>query len=404
MAVNLKAPKRLVAIKGITLGTTNAGLKKRNRDDLAVISVAPGSAVAGVFTMNRFAAAPIEICRKHLRSIPDIRALVINSGIANAGTGTRGLANALETCALTAGLVGCRRNQVLPFSTGVIIEQLPVERFGQALVRCVSGLAKDNWLPAARAIMTTDTLEKGVSRTVDISDGKATVTGIAKGSGMIHPDMATMLAYIATDANLPQRQLEQMQGKIAGATFNTISVDSDTSTNDSFVTMATGASFGRPTPSVSDRKRIAQAIEDVAEHLALSIVRDGEGATKLITVNVSGMDFNSCRSVACSITTSPLVKTAFFANDANIGRIVMAIGKSGATFRKSDVSVRINGLPMISGGEVAPRYDEKRVTREMRKSEVVLDVSIGKQRGQTARMRTCDFSSEYIHINSKYRS
>lgn len=403
MAVNLRPPGRLLPVGGISLGATCAGIRKRDRDDLAVLSVAAGSSVAGVFTLNRCPAAPVQVCRRHLRAGADIRALVVNSGIANAGTGPRGVANALETCAIAARLLGCKRGQVLPFSTGVIIEQLPVDRFGEALGRCVSDLGARNWPRAARAIMTTDTVPKGVSRTVPLRDGKATVTGIAKGSGMIHPNMATMLAYLATDANIAPKRLDAVLREAVSSTFNTISVDSDTSTNDSVVAVATGAALGRPAPPARDLRRVADAIGEVAERLALAIVRDGEGATKLITVNVRGLDAASCRKVADSIATSPLVKTAFFANDANIGRLLMAIGKADAPLRQQDVRATINGLPAIRGGQVDPDYDEGRVTRQIRRQEITLDVTVGRKAG-SARVRTCDLSDDYVRVNCHYRS
>lgn len=403
MAVNLKPPGRLLPVRGVSLGATGAGIKKRGREDLALLSVSEGSSVAGVFTLNRCPAAPVQVCRRHLRAGAPIRALVINSGIANAGTGAQGVANSLETCALAARLLGCKRGQVLPFSTGVIIEQLPVGKFGQALERCAAGLAPGNWLPAARAIMTTDTVPKGMSRTAGLKDGKATVTGIAKGSGMIHPNMATMLAYLATDANIPRKRLDGILREAVAATFNTISVDSDTSTNDSVVAIATGAALGRPVPDAKGMSRVANAVGEIAEHLALAIVRDGEGATKLITINVRGLDPASCRKVADSIATSPLVKTAFFANDANIGRLLMAVGKADVPLRQQDVRASINGVPAIEGGQVPPGYDERRLTREIRKKEVTLDVSVGKKAG-SARVRTCDLSDDYITVNCHYRS
>lgn len=399
VAVNLRPSGRLLPVGGISLGTACAGIRKRDRDDLTLLTVAAGSSVAGLFTLSRCPAAPVQVCRRHLRPGADIRALVVNSGIANAGTGPRGIASALEVCAIVARLLGCRRDQVLPFSTGVISEQLPVAGFGKALAECVSGIGPRNWPRAARAIMTTDTTRKGLSMSVPVGDGRATVTGIAKGSGMIHPNMATMLSYLATDASIPQQRLDAVLREAVSSTFNSISVDSETSTNDSVVAIATGAALGRSALSSRDLRRVADAIGEVAERLAVAIVRDGKGAAKLITVNVRGLDSPSCRKVADSIATSPLVKIAFSVNNADIGRLLMAIGKADAPLRQQDVCAAINGLPVIRGGEVAPDYDKRKVARQVRRREVTVDVTIGRKAG-SARVRTCDLGEEYFRAFS----
>lgn len=400
MAVNLKPCRRLAPVKGVRVASAATGVKRSGKKDLAILSVCEGAAVSAVFTRSRCPAAPVELCRRHLRRRKGTRALVVNSGVANAGTGAQGLANAQATCEMVAALLGCGPAQVLPFSTGVIIEHLPIDLIGKGIGRCAAGLSPAGWVGAAQAIMTTDTVAKGTSRKVALRDGSAAVTGIAKGSGMIHPNMATMLAFVATDAAVPQGDLDGAVREICGSTFNEISVDGDTSTNDSFVIVATG----RVATRAAERGKALQAIGDVAEELALAIVRDGEGATKLVTISVSGSDDRSCRNVAASIATSPLVKTALHAADANIGRLLMAVGKADAKFRQEDLQVAINGRPVIGGGTTAPGYDEREVSKEMRRAEIDVTVSLGAKRGRPARMRTCDLGAEYLRINSDYRN
>ena len=328
MVVNLRAPDpaQLLPVAGVELGIAMAGVRKANRKDLLVIRLAPGTAVAGVFTRNRFCAAPVALAKKHLRH--PVRALVVNTGNANAGTGADGLRRALGVCAALAGQLDCRAQEVLPFSTGVIMEPLPAERIVAGLPRAVADLRAANWSSAAEAIMTTDTVPKAASRRVRLSTGLATVTGIAKGSGMIRPDMATMLGFVATDAKVTKSTLQRLTRAAADQSFNAITVDGDTSTNDAFICLATGK--GPAAKSKKDADALAGAIAEVARILAQAIVRDGEGATKFVTVRIEGgRNAAECRKVAYAIAHSPLVKTAFFASDPNLGRILAAIGYAG---------------------------------------------------------------------------
>lgn len=406
MPVNLHAPKALLPVRGVRLGCTQA-IKSKRRDDLTVIHLAAGSEVAAVFTQNRYPAPPVSVCREHLAKIggggrkggrSGIRALAINAGIANAGTLGEGLRDARESCRLLAAQLGCRAAQVLPFSTGVIMERLPMARYADGLVRCVAALDEAHWLPAARAIMTTDTVAKGVSRQCN----GATVTGIAKGSGMIHPNMATMLAFVATDAAIPLPQLQRWQRQMVRDTFNTISVDGDTSTNDSFVLIATGAAGAPRTPG--EVRALRDSLTTVCATLAQAIVRDGEGAQKLLLIRVHGGRSRAvCRRVAESIARSPLVKTALAAGDANVGRLLMAIGNAGAGFEPAAVSLSINDTPVMRGGGIHPQYSEARTAAELKKKEIAMSVCIGKGRGE-ALMQTCDLTKRYIEINADYRS
>ena len=365
---------------------------------MTVMALPAGSVVAGVFTQNRFPAPPVRVCRRHLPGgvSGGVRALAINAGIANAGTLGEGVRDAEESCRLLARLLGCRPREVLPFSTGVIMERLPMDRYADGLVSCVRRLEEDNWLAVARAIMTTDTVAKGVSRRV----GKATITGVAKGSGMIHPNMATMLAFVATDAAVDAKTLAGWQREIVGETFNAISVDGDTSTNDSFVLIATG---GCPL-SRDDKGRLRGALFEVCAALAEAIVRDGEGARKLVTVTVAGGRTRSvCKRVAEAVARSLLVKTALAAGDANVGRLLMAIGNAGEGFSAAAVHCRIGRQPVIAGGGLDPRYDEGKVTALLAKDEVGIYVTIGGSR-HVVSCRTCDLTHRYIDINASYRS
>ena len=328
MAVNLAPPDaaQLLPVAGVELGTARAGIRKPGRRDLLVLRLAPGTAVAGVFTRNRFCAAPVVLARAHLRS--PVRALVVNTGNANAGTGPDGLRRAMAVCESVAAALGCKPREVLPFSTGVIMEPLPVGRVVGGVPIAIADLGPANWAAAAEAIMTTDTVAKAASRRVRLAGGVATVTGIAKGSGMIRPDMATMLAFVATDARVSKAVLQRMVRSTADRSFNAITVDGDTSTNDAFICLATGK--GPVASSGRDVRRLAEAFLGVAQTLAQAIVRDGEGATKFITVRVeSGRSEGECRRVAYAIAHSPLVKTAFFACDPNLGRILAAVGNAG---------------------------------------------------------------------------
>jgi glutamate N-acetyltransferase/amino-acid N-acetyltransferase len=397
MAVNLSPPGRedLLPVKGVKLGVAQAGIRKSGRKDLLVVALPEGARAAGVFTQNRFCAAPVRVAKEHLASGRPTRALVVNTGNANAGTGQAGLAHARASCAEAARLLGCDPRQVLPFSTGVIMEPLPVDRIVAALPACVADLREDNWGSAAEAIMTTDTVPKARSRRA----GAVTVTGIAKGAGMIRPDMATMLGFVATDAALPQDALERLLADAAEDSFNRISVDGDTSTNDSFILIATGAA-GR-----CDRALLREAVFDVSQRLAQAIVRDGEGATKFITVRVEkGRDEAECRSVAYAIAHSPLVKTAFFASDPNLGRLLAAIGNSGVRgLDVGRVELYLNEVLVAKAGGRSPDYREEDGKRAMTKSEITVRVVLNRGRGATT-VWTCDLSHDYVTINAEYRT
>ena len=401
MAVNLPPPDpaALLPVPGIELGVAMAGIRKAGRKDLLVIRLAPGTAVSGVFTKNRFCAAPVALARKHLRNA--VRALVVNTGNANAGTGAEGLARAMAVCEALAGHLGCDARQVLPFSTGVIMEPLPSERIIAALPRAL--LSEDDWLSAAESIMTTDTVPKAYSRRVRLSGGTATVSGIAKGAGMIRPDMATMLGFVATDARVSPAALRRVVQRVAERSFNCITVDGDTSTNDSFVLLATGR--GPAAASRRDLLRLEVALTDVARHLAQAIVRDAEGATKFVTVEVAlGRTSEECRRVAYAIAQSPLVKTAFFASDPNLGRILAAIGYAGVVgLDAGRVDLYIDGLRVARGGARDPQYREEAAVAAMRKPEFTVRAVLNRGKAE-ARVWTCDLSFDYVKINAEYRT
>ena len=387
MPVNLSTPiaSELRPVAGVRLGVAEAAIRKQNRRDLTLIEVAPGSRVAGVFTLNRFCAAPVQVCKEHLPG-GDIRALVINTGVANAGTGEEGLANASATCAAVARLAGVEARQVLPFSTGVILEPLPVDRLVAGLPAAQANLRADGWFDAAHAIMTTDTVAKAVSRQVTIAGRTVTLTGISKGAGMIKPNMATMLGFLACDAAISQSLLESLAREATDLSFNSITVDGDTSTNDSFIVIATGQA-GNPEindPLGEDFRALREAIIDVSIRLAQAIVRDGEGATKFMTIAVEGgKDRTECRKVAYAIGHSPLVKTAFFASDPNLGRILAAIGYAGID------DLDVSGLRVWLGsaseevlvaenGGRAATYREEAGARVMKESEITVRVDLGR--------------------------
>ena len=408
MPVNLPAPTptSLLPVKGILLGTTEANIKKPNRKDLLVMQLTPQSTVAGVFTQNRFCAAPVIVAREHLASGKNIRALVVNTGNANAGTGEEGLAAARSTCCEVANLLGCEAEQVLPFSTGVIMEALPLERIVAGLPACVKNLSSDNWFDAAHAIMTTDIVAKAVSRQVSLGGITVTVTGIAKGSGMIHPNMATMLGYIATDAAVAQPLLQQMVKHACDASFNCITVDGDTSTNDSLILIATGAS-GSPAltdSNHSDFQLLQATITEVATLLAQAIVRDGEGATKFITVTVEGGEsVAECKQIAYAVARSPLVKTAFFASDPNLGRILAAIGYAGVSLDVQRLKLYLDDVLVAENGGRAASYLEEDGQRVMQQGDITVRIVL--ERGKASgTVWTCDFSYDYVKINASYRS
>jgi glutamate N-acetyltransferase/amino-acid N-acetyltransferase len=409
MAVNLEAPDpaSLNPIDGVELGFAEAGIRKAGRRDLMLMRFAPGTRIAGVFTRNGFAAAPVQVCRRRLASARSVRALVVNAGNANCGTGEAGLRAAERTCAAVAAAVGCAPEEVLPFSTGVILEHLPVDRIEAALPRCVGSLGAANWAGAAEAIMTTDTVAKAASRADEIDGRRIAVTGIAKGVGMLEPDMATMLAFLATDAAVAQPLLDRLVREIAEATFNRVTVDGDTSTNDSFVLAATGRARNSEiadaaTPAYTALRR---ATTEVAASLAQAIARDGEGATKFITIRVAGAANESeAARVAKKIANSPLVKTAFFASDPNLGRLLMAIGNAG--IRDLDVSrvdLYLGDVKVIDRGGRAGSYREEDGARAMRSAEIPVRVELGRG-GAEATVWTCDFSYDYVRINAEYRT
>ena len=412
MPVNLPPLQQhdLKPVLGVRLGSAEAGIRKANRLDLTLIELSPGSHVAGVFTTNRFCAAPVTVCQQHLQKA-DIRALVINTGIANAGTGEVGLNAAQTSCRAVADLLGISDAAVLPFSTGVILEHLPVDRLAAGLPAAKANLDASHWNQAAHAIMTTDTVAKGVSRTIQLDGKTVTLTGISKGAGMIKPNMATMLAFIATDAAIAQPLLQDLLKEVADDSFNSITVDGDTSTNDSFILMATGQSGHTEITQKTEANYaiFRRALREVAIGLAQAIVRDGEGATKFITLAIGGgKDRAECRQVGYAIGHSPLVKTAFFASDPNLGRILAAIGYAGITDLNVDtlrVWLAANGEEVLvaeKGGR-AQSYREELGARIMKANEITIRVDLGRGTANTT-MWTCDFSYDYVKINADYRS
>ena len=408
MPVNLTAPDpaSLLPIAGVRLGIASAGIKKPGRRDITLIELTAGSQVAGVFTQNRFCAAPVTLCKQHLAT-GNIRALVINTGNANAGTGEEGLARARQTCDAMAQLMGCATENVLPFSTGVILEPLPVDKILPALPAAQADLAPNHWSEAAHAIMTTDIVAKGASRQISIGGKAVTVTGIAKGSGMIHPNMATMLGYVATDAAIAPALMQQLVKEVADMSFNCVTVDGDTSTNDSFILIATGqAGNAEISDSASaDYAALKTALADVAIELAQAMARDGEGATKFMTINVvGGRDRAECKQIAYAIARSPLVKTAFFASDPNLGRILAAIGYAGVMdLDVNTLKVYLGDVLVAENGGRATSYTEAQGAAVMKEAEITVRVVLN--RGSVdATVWTCDFSYDYVKINAEYRT
>ena len=411
MSVNSPLPiaSDLKPVNGLRLGHAEAGIKKPGRKDVLVIELPAGSSVAGVFTKNRFCAAPVQICREHLAATKkaglEVRALVVNTGNANAGTGEPGYQNAIKTCDELAKLMGLKREQVLPFSTGVILEPLPVEKVVAAMPQAISRLEADNWFNAAESIMTTDTQPKATSKQVQINGQTITLTGISKGAGMIHPNMATMLGYVGTDAKVSQDLLQQLTTEAADLSFNAITIDGDTSTNDSFIVMATGASGVEIPSSGSAFEAFRQALIEISQQLAQMIVRDGEGATKFITIQIDGGKTEAeCKQVAEAIAHSPLVKTAFFASDPNLGRILAAIGYAGiADLDVSGVQLWLDDVWVAKDGGRHPDYKEEDGQRVMKKAEIKVRADLGRG-AATQTVWTCDLSHEYVSINADYRS
>ena len=410
MPVNLNAPDpaALLPVPGVRIGTAMAGVRKANRRDLVVFELAPGSVVAGVFTKNRFCAAPVQVCREHLASGADaVRAILINTGNANAGTGADGLARARRTCGALGALMGVPPTQVLPFSTGVIMETLPVDRIEAGLPAALAALTPTGWGDAATGIMTTDTVAKAVSRKVSIGGRSVTVTGIAKGAGMIRPNMATMLGFVATDAVVSHGTLQTLVREAADLSFNRITIDGDTSTNDSFVLMATGQAGHAPITTLdsAEGRVLRDAVVAVSEQLAQAIVRDGEGATKFITVRVQGgRTEHECRLAAYAIAHSPLVKTAFFASDPNLGRILAAVGYAGIDdLDQGLIDMHLDDVHVVTQGGRHAAYREEDGARVMKASEITIRVDLHRGPAE-ATVWTCDFSTEYVRINADYRS
>ena len=409
MPVNLSAPDpaALFPVPGVRIGVAEAGVRKANRKDLTVVLIDEGAAVGGVFTQNRFCAAPVQVCREHLARGQGIRAMVINTGNANAGTGQDGLARTLQTCVALARELDIAPEEILPFSTGVIMEPLPVDRIEAGLPAALADAAPDHWARAAEGIMTTDTVAKAFSRRVQIGGTSVTVTGISKGAGMIRPNMATMLGFMATDARISPVLIHPLAKALADASFNRVTIDGDTSTNDSFVVIATQKADHAPITSLdsADGQTLLEAMRDVARLLAQAIVRDGEGATKFITVRVeAGKDAAECRQVAYAVAHSPLVKTAFFASDPNLGRILAAVGYAGIEdLDQTGIDLYLDDVHVVVNGGRNPSYREEDGQRVMKQSEITVRIGLG--RGDASdTVWTCDLSHDYVSINADYRS
>ncbi len=409
MPVNLQAPRAedLHPVVGVQLGITMAGIRKANRRDLTIFALAEGSSVAGVFTRNRFCAAPVQLCRKHLAADIGIRALLINTGNANAGTGEDGMARAFATCVALAQQLDIAPEQVLPFSTGVIMETLPSERIQAGLPAALADLADDHWADAAAAIMTTDTLPKAASRRLQIGGRTVTITGISKGAGMIRPNMATMLGFIATDVAIEPALLQPLLDDVANASFNRITIDGDTSTNDSFMLVATHQAGNPVIGSIdsADGRALREGLTGVAQTLAQAIVRDGEGATKFITIEIiGGRDEAECLKAAYAIAHSPLVKTAFFASDPNLGRILAAVGYAGIDdLDQTVIDLFLDDVPIVEHGGRRADYREEDGQRVMKQDEITIRIDLHRGAYQ-ATVWTCDLSHDYVSINADYRS
>ena len=409
MAVNLPSPNpsELYPIRGLRIGVTEAGIRKANRKDLTVVLIDEGASVSGVFTQNRFCAAPVQICREHIASASGIRAMLINTGNANAGTGEEGRARAMRTCTALAGKLNVAPHQVLPFSTGVIMETLPVDRIEAGLDGALADAREDNWLRAAEGIMTTDTIAKAYGAQVMIGDTRVSITGISKGAGMIRPNMATMLGFLATDACVSQTLMHQLATELADGSFNRVTVDGDTSTNDSFVVIATNKAAHAPIESLDspEGQALKLAMLEVARKLAQAIVRDGEGATKFIAIKVEGGKTKTeCRQVAYAIAHSPLVKTAFFASDPNLGRILAAVGYAGIDdLDQNGIDLYLDEVHVAMKGGRNPLYREEDGQRVMKQSEITVCVALGRGEAYDT-IWTCDLSHDYVTINADYRS
>ena len=409
MPVNLPMPDvaTLFPIAGVRIGVTEAGVRKVGRKDLTVVLLDEGASVSGVFTSNRFCAAPVQLCREHLASGQAIRALLINTGNANAGTGADGLTRAQSTCVALAAKLGIAAQQVLPFSTGVIMEPLPIDRIEAGLDAAIADVREDNWLKAAEGIMTTDTQPKAFGAQITLGGKPICISGISKGAGMIRPNMATMLGFIATDACVSQSVMHQLSLELAEGSFNRVTVDGDTSTNDSLVVIASNKAANAEITSLDSAEGLAlkSAMLSVARKLAQAIVRDGEGATKFITVQVDGgRTAEECRKVAYAIAHSPLVKTAFYASDPNLGRILAAVGYAGIDdLDQTGIELHLDDVHVATHGGRNPNYREEDGQRVMKQSEITVRVGLGRG-AATETVWTCDFSHDYVTINADYRS
>lgn len=403
MPVGLPLPTDLLPVSGVRLAAVHAGLRKTSRADVVLFELAKGSRVAATFTRNRFCAAPVTVAKTHL-SAAEPRFLLINAGNANAGTGSQGLLDAQQCCRELADLAVCASDQVLPFSTGVIGQLLPVGKIVKALPEALDKLDENGWLAAANGIMTTDTQPKAVSRRVEANGKRLTITGIAKGAGMICPDMATMLAFIATDALIDPGLLQNLHKQAVERSFNRITIDGDTSTNDACVLAATGASGVAVEKTSPFYAEFVAALESVYLHLAQAVVRDGEGVSKFVTVCVEqGASEADCKTIAYTVAHSPLVKTALFASDANWGRILAAVGRSGVAVDIGKVDIEINGVSILRGGQPDPTYTEAAGARAMAEEEIVIRITLGLG-NKDFTVWTCDFSHEYVSINADYRT
>jgi glutamate N-acetyltransferase/amino-acid N-acetyltransferase len=408
MPVNLKplTIDSIFPIKGISLGIAKAHIKKPNRKDLLLVTIAEGSKVSGVFTQNAFCAAPVLLCKEHLKNTSGIRALIVNTGCANAGTGEDGLLKAKESCEAVSELLSIKPEQVLPFSTGVILESLPIDKIKNGLPDTIKNLDPTHWIDAAEAIMTTDIAPKAASRKIKIQDKEVVISGVSKGSGMIHPNMATMLSFIATDASINQILLDKLLKEVTEESFNCITVDGDTSTNDSFILIATGkAEHIEINQEDQSYKALRDAIREVAIELAQAIVRDGEGATKFITIQVeSGRDDAECRKVGFAIAHSPLIKTAFFASDPNLGRILAAIGYAGVdSLDITKIQLFLGNVLVAEKGGRASSYTEAQGQEVMKHPEISMRILLNRGHAK-ATIWTCDFSYDYVKINADYRT
>jgi glutamate N-acetyltransferase/amino-acid N-acetyltransferase len=409
MPVNLSAPDpaALFAVPGVRIGVAEAGVRKANRKDLTVVLIDEGSAVGGVFTQNRFCAAPVQVCRDHLALNFGIRAMVINTGNANAGTGEDGLMRTRSTCIALARKLEIAPEQILPFSTGVIMEPLPVDRIEAGLPAALADASADHWARAAEGIMTTDTIPKAFSQRAQVGGATVTITGISKGAGMIRPNMATMLGFMATDAKIDPSLIQPLARLLADASFNRVTIDGDTSTNDSFVVIATQKAAHATITSLesADGQALVAAMQDVARQLAQAIVRDGEGATKFITIQVEGgRDAAECKQVAYAVAHSPLVKTAFFASDPNLGRILAAVGYAGINdLDQTGIDLFLDDVHVAIKGGRNPSYREEDGQRVMKQSEITVRIGLGRGNASET-VWTCDLSHDYVTINADYRS